>query len=491
VAGTAAPPVAASLQDGWEKGLAAGGASPAGDRGQVAAPCEVVFRQDPSVYDGQFANNAWLQELPKPLSRLTWGNAAIVSPATARRLVPGEVLRNWPGTTAGEHGRVYGDVIEIAFRGRKPLALPVWIQAGHPDDTITLHLGHGRPRGGRVAEGIGEDVAPLRTSDAFWIAPGAAVRKTGKTAALACVQFHQMMEGRDLVREGTISQFQDRPAAVTASPHHGEGDPDAPLPSLYPGHAYDGYRWAMAIDVAACVGCQACVIACQAENNIPVVGRQEVLRGREMHWIRVDQYFAGPEGEHAWPPAASPERPTEAFFQPVPCMHCENAPCEVVCPVAATAHSSDGLNDMVYNRCVGTRYCANNCPYKVRRFNYFQYSDVATEPLQLLHNPDVTVRSRGVMEKCTYCVQRIRQAEIAAEKEGRRIRDGEVQTACQAVCPAQAITFGDLNTPGGSEVRRWREESRRNYGLLAEVNTQPRTTYLAAIRNPNPELHNV
>jgi molybdopterin-containing oxidoreductase family iron-sulfur binding subunit len=277
------------------------------------------------------------------------------------------------------------------------------------------------------------------------------------------------MEGRDLVRAKNIEEYR-KTLGVPEKESHGEG----PEPSLYPGYKYEGYAWGMAIDTNACIGCNACVVACQAENNIPVIGKTEVTRGREMHWLRIDRYYKG-----------SPDNP-ETYHQPVPCMHCENAPCELVCPVAATSHSHEGLNDMVYNRCVGTRYCSNNCPYKVRRFNFFQYSDFATPSLKGLRNPDVTVRSRGVMEKCTYCVQRINAARIEAEKENRRVRDGEIVTACQGACPTQAIVFGDINERA-SVVARMKSEP-LNYGLLTELNTRPRTTYLARLRNPNPEI---
>jgi molybdopterin-containing oxidoreductase family iron-sulfur binding subunit len=277
------------------------------------------------------------------------------------------------------------------------------------------------------------------------------------------------MEGRQLVRLASLEEFRENPAFAREL---GEEPPKSL--SLYPERKYEGYAWGMAIDLNACVGCNACVVACQAENNIPIVGKTEVMRGREMHWLRIDRYYRG-----------SPDDP-EIYFQPVPCMHCENAPCEVVCPVSATVHSAEGLNDMVYNRCVGTRYCSNNCPYKVRRFNFLQYSDWETPSLKLMRNPNVTVRSRGVMEKCTYCVQRINAARIQSEKENRSVRDGEIQTACQQACPAEAIIFGNINDRHG-RVAKLKAEP-RNYALLGELNTRPRTTYLAAVRNPNPEI---
>jgi molybdopterin-containing oxidoreductase family iron-sulfur binding subunit len=275
------------------------------------------------------------------------------------------------------------------------------------------------------------------------------------------------MQGRDLARSATLDEFRRRPNFAR------EEDPP-PDTSLYPGWPYENYAWGMSIDLNACVGCNACVVACQSENNIPVVGREQVMHGREMHWLRIDRYFAG-----------GVDNP-ETYFQPVPCMQCEKAPCELVCPVVATAHTTEGLNDQVYNRCVGTRYCSNNCPYKVRRFNFFLYQDWTTPQLKMQRNPDVTVRSRGVMEKCTYCVQRIQEAKIAAEKEERKVRDGEIKTACQQACPTEAIIFGDINDPQSRVAKLKREP--RNYALLAELNTRPRTTYLAAVRNPNPEI---
>jgi Fe-S-cluster-containing dehydrogenase component len=431
-----------------------------GEADSPSAGLELVFRPDPTLYDGRFANNGWLQELPKPLTKLTWDNAALMSPATARRLGVTTSV-GWQG---GPHGQVLTDLVDLAL-GDRTVRAPVWILPGHPDDSVTVHLGYGRVRAGRVGSRTGFNAYALRTSERPWFQSGLEVRKAGATYQLASTQAHHSMEGRDHVRAATLEEFRRKPDFAKRAGR---------LPSLYPEYPYTGHRWGMAIDLSACIGCNACVVACQAENNIPVVGKREVLRGHEMHWLRIDRYYAGP--------AESPE----TRFQPVPCMHCEKAPCEVVCPVTATAHSADGLNDMVYNRCVGTRYCSNNCPYKVRRFNFLQYSDWNSPLLKMLRNPDVTVRSRGVMEKCTYCVQRIRQQTIQAEREGRRVRDGEVLTACQQACPTQAIVFGDIND-GASRVRRMKE-SPLDYGVLAELNTQPRTTYLAEVRNPNPEL---
>ena len=440
-----------------------------GRTAQPAAPApaglEIVFRHDPSVLDGRFANNGWLQELPKPITKLTWDNAVLMSPATAERLK----FSGTPGGLGGEHGQVVSDVVELRYRGHSVRG-PIFAVAGHPDDCVTVHLGYGRLRAGRLGTGAGFNAYAIRTSEALWHGGGLELAGAGERYSLACTQYHHLMEGRDMIRAVTRDEFVRDPASVR------EGDETPPRTiTLYPAdHKYDGYKWGMAIDVNACTGCNACVVGCQAENNIPIVGKDQVLRGREMHWIRVDSYHRGP--------AARPE----TYFQPVPCMHCEDAPCEVVCPVGATVHSAEGLNDMVYNRCVGTRYCSNNCPYKVRRFNFFLYQDWNTPSLKLARNPDVSIRSRGVMEKCTYCVQRINEAKITSEKQDRAVRDGEIKTACQQACPSDAIVFGNLNDPK-SRVSALQAET-RNYSLLGELNTRPRTTYLAAVRNVNPEL---
>jgi MoCo/4Fe-4S cofactor protein with predicted Tat translocation signal len=455
---------AADFEAWWRKsvhdGVVAGSAANVKSASIKQAPIEsaqsqaleIIFRPDPSVYDGQFANNGWLQELPKPLTKLTWDNAALISPATAQRLK----LQN-------------EQEIELRYGGRSVKA-PVWILPGHAAESITVHLGYGRTRAGRVAKDAGFNAYRLRTSSAPWFGSGLEIHSTGGDYPMACTQNHWRMEGRHPVRTGTIAEYKADPEFVQKM----EEAPPKTL-TMYPEVKYEGYAWGMAIDLGACTGCNACVVACQAENNSPVVGKDQVARGREMHWIRIDRYFEGDDLDH---PAT--------HFQPVPCMHCENAPCELVCPVAATTHSSEGLNDMVYNRCVGTRYCSNNCPYKVRRFNFFLYSDFVTESVKLQKNPDVTVRSRGVMEKCTYCVQRINAAKIEAEKQDRPVRDGEIQTACQQSCPSQAIEFGNINDKGSRVAKLKAEEL--NYSLLGELNTRPRTTYLASLRNPNPGM---
>jgi Fe-S-cluster-containing dehydrogenase component len=339
---------------------------------------------------------------------------------------------------------------------------------GHAEDSITVHLGYGRTQAGRVGTGTGFNAYTLRTTETPWFGAGLNVSQTGEQYQLAGTQLHYSIEGRNLLRVGTVEQFRANPDFVH------QMDAEIPKISLYPAFEYKDNAWGMAVDLNACNGCNACVIACQAENNIPIVGKTEVLKGREMHWIRLDRYYEGnldaPNTHH----------------QPVLCMHCENAPCEVVCPVGATQHDHEGLNTMVYNRCVGTRYCSNNCPYKVRRFNFLQYTDLDSESLKLQRNPNVSVRARGVMEKCTYCVQRISAARITAKEEQREIRDGEVVTACQAACPTQAIVFGNLNDPNSRVAQL--KASPLNYGLLTELNTHPRTTYLAKLSNPNPEL---
>jgi Fe-S-cluster-containing dehydrogenase component len=383
------------------------------------------------------------------LTKLTWDNAALISPALAERLI-----------LASE------EMVELRYRGRSMHA-PVWILPGHPDNCVTVTLGYGRTRTGHVGAGTGFNAYALRTSDAPWFGGDLTIRKTGKHYPLATTQHHSRMEGRYILRVGTLAEYRTNPSFAQQV---------LPAASLYPELKYKGYQWAMVINLNACIGCSACTIACQAENNIPIVGKEEVGRGREMHWIRVDRYYQG-----------LPDTP-ETYFQPVPCMHCEQAPCEPVCPVEASVHDSEGLNVQVYNRCIGTRFCSNNCPYKVRRFNWLQYSSNIPS-LMAQKNPEVTVRDLGMMEKCTYCVQRINAARIEAEKEGRRIRDGEVVTACQAACPTEAIAFGDLNDPE-SRVRQLKA-SPLNYALLAELNTRPRTTYLAKLTNPNPEIGEV
>jgi molybdopterin-containing oxidoreductase family iron-sulfur binding subunit len=439
IPGTAFAPKVVTLQSG---GPAPAAPSPG---------LEVVFRPDPSVYDGRFANNGWLQELPKWLTKLTWDNAALLSPGTADRL-----------------NLVSGDVVEVK-QGSNTLRIPVWLAPGHASDTITIHLGYGRERAGRIGTGIGFGVNALRTSGSPDALSGIDVIKTGDSYPLVSTQDHWSLEGRNLVRVATVEQFQQDPNFAAKQEHQ-------PLVGLtmFENRKYDGYAWGMAIDQNVCTGCNSCVVACQAENNVPVVGKSQVANGREMHWLRIDRYYSG-----------DLENP-DTYHQPMPCQQCESAPCEVVCPVAATVHSDEGLNDMVYNRCVGTRYCSNNCPYKVRRFNFLLYSDWETSTFKLARNPDVTVRSRGVMEKCTYCVQRINLARVSSKLEDRQIRDGEVLTACQSSCPTNAIVFGNINDPASAVSRL--KASPLNYPLLAELNTRPRTTYLAIVRNPNTEL---
>ena len=416
---------------------------------------EIAFRCDPRVYDGSFANNAWLQELPDPLTKIAWDNAAIVSPATAAKL-----------------GADTGDVVNLELHGRQ-LRAPVFLLPGHADDAITLRLGYGRKGAEEIARGVGANGYLLRTRGAPCADGPVKVERVLDGAGhpehhdLPSTQMHWRLEGREIIRQATIDAYRGNPDFTSAQ--------SSRQPSLYDRYDYStGDQWAMTVDLSKCIGCGACVVACQAENNIPVVGREGVVDSREMHWLRIDRYFTGQEGE------------PEAVMQPMLCQHCEKAPCEYVCPVNATVHSKDGLNEMVYNRCVGTRFCSNNCPYKVRRFNWFDYNREIAETVQMAKNPDVTVRERGVMEKCTFCVQRIRRAQINAQIEDRGVKDGEVVTACQQACPTQAIIFGSYTDPDSNIVRSLLEQ--RSYAVLHELGTEPRVRYLARITNPNPAL---
>ena len=423
---------------------------------------ELLITADSAVHDGRWADNAWLQEMPDFATKVVWDNVASFAPSTAEAL-----------------GIAHGDLVELEWRGRRR-TLPAYVLPGQATHTVVVTLGYGGSHGGRVSQGVGVDVYPLRPHDAPHGGRGVTVRKTGDTHALACTQDHhaidpigyQERESRvgSLVREGELEHYREHPEFVD---HLGIHHP--PLKSLWEEKPYDtGHKWGMSIDLSRCTGCNACQIACQSENNIPVVGKQEVGYSREMHWIRVDRYFQG-----------DPDDPRVAS-QPVACVHCEMAPCESVCPVAATVHTEEGLNAMVYNRCVGTRYCANNCPYKVRRFNFFNNIEDMPETEKLRANPEVSLRARGVMEKCSYCVQRIQDAKITAGNERRPLRDGEITPACAQTCPTDAIVFGDLND-AQSRVSKLRAE-KRSYDLLAYLNIKPRTSYLARIRNPHPSL---
>ena len=420
MAGTALPAMNIAAGTNFAKPSGAQNTAPS------ASDVEISFRPDPSIFDGRFANNGWLQETPKPNTRLTWDNAAMISPATAQHLSV---------TT--------GDYVKLQLSGHETKA-GIMIVPGHADNSITLHLGYGRRRAGKVGTGPGFNANFIRTSAAPWATSGLRVEKTGEEYYFAVTQHQYIIDRkgesseeesnaafhRDLIQVATLEEFRANPDFAK--------DPKIEAAkglSLYPGFKYDGYAWGMSIDLNKCVGCNACVVACQSENNIAVVGKEQVLRGRAMHWIRVDTYFRG-----------GLENP-EMYYEPMPCMQCENAPCEVVCPVGATTHSPEGLNEMTYNRCVGTRYCSNNCPYKVRRFNFLLFSDWQTPSLYGVRNPNVTVRSRGVMEKCTYCVQRINAAKIHSEEANQTIKDGDIVTACQGACPADAIVFGNINDP--------------------------------------------
>ena len=456
---------------GASAGLAAAGS---------ASGLEIVFVASPALHDGRFANDGWLQELPDPITKLTWDNPALVSPKTAETL-----------------GLANEDVVRVDYSGRS-LELPVFLVPGMADGVVALTLGYGRSLAGRIGSGVGFDAFKVRDSKAPGFDSGVTLSKVARTYPLSATQEHGSMEGRPLVRESTLTELRSASAKATAdksAPESAHAEDSKPAPkkgagpgtlgvfpehtphfSLWNPHTYDrGHQWGMTIDLNSCIGCNACMVACQSENNIPVVGKIQVKNGREMHWIRVDRYFAG-----------DPTGDAEIVFQPIPCMHCEDAPCEQVCPVAATVHDGEGLNVMVYNRCIGTRYCSNNCPYKVRRFNFFNFTKDTPDSLKLAMNPDVTVRARGVMEKCTYCTQRINRVKIDARLAARELRDGDVKTACQQACPTSAIEFGDLRD-SSSRVAKAKADP-RNYALLEELNTKPRTTYLTKVRNPNPEI---
>ncbi len=424
---------------------------------------EIVFKTSSSLFDGRFSNNGWLQETPDPITKLSWDNAALLSHSTAKEL--------------GVNNR---DIISLKKNGYS-VELPVWIMPGHADQSISVELGYGRTSSGRVGNGVGENTYALRELNALWRSDNVKISKTSKTTVLACTQDHHGLDTEKLaadaiqkrlpaiVRESTLEDYKENPNFVN------EHDSAIPLVSMWDEVNYDsGPQWGMTIDLNVCTGCNACSVSCQGENNIPIVGKDQVEKGREMSWIRLDRYYSG-----------DMDNP-DMVIQPVNCQHCEMAPCEQVCPVSATTHSEDGLNSMTYNRCVGTRYCANNCPYKVRRFNFHNFTKDLPEIVQMVQNPDVTVRFRGVMEKCTFCVQRITQAKITANNEGRSIQDGEVSTACQQSCPSDAIIFGDITDPD-SQISALRKQNRM-YALLGEINTQPRVTYLAKLRNPNPDL---
>jgi molybdopterin-containing oxidoreductase family iron-sulfur binding subunit len=444
---------------------------------------EISIKPDATLFDGRFANNGWLQELPEPMTKITWDNVALMSPSTAESL-----------GLPPEQSFKSNDVPTVRIStGNSTIEIAAWVLPGHADNSITLTAGYGRNNVGRVADGVGVDVYPLRTSEAMFNQP-ASVERTGSMYEIACVQDHNNIEGRDMVRGATLEEYRENPDFATYKSIHGyevpgkkealaEGDERGPISLFEEQYGPDHQpQWGMAIDLNACFGCGVCTIACQAENNIPVIGKREVGRRRIMHWIRTDRYF---EGDRDNP---------KVYHQPVPCMHCELAPCEQVCPVAATTHSEDGMNQMTYNRCIGTRYCANNCPFKVRRFNFFNYTKeyltTGDDPeiIQMAMNPDVTVRFRGVIEKCSYCVQRVNSAKIKSKiaTGSKKPEDGAVQTACQQACPANAITFGDL-TDQNSVVSQHKQND-RNYVMLEEMNVRPRTSYLAKLRNTNSEL---
>ncbi len=416
-----------------------------------SARLEIVF-QPSLLYDGRFANNGWLQELPEPITKLVWDNAALISVKTA-----------------GKYNLENGDIIKLVV-SENEMEIPVWVIPGIADNSIHLPLGYGRKKVGRIADNVGFNTYKLFGGPGEMLIPGAVtLTKTDKKYKMANTQDHNRMEGRAIFREATLDEYKKDPKFAKEMVEH------PPLKSIY--HDYDyskGYQWGMVIDLNACIGCGVCTIACQSENNVPIVGKKQVGKGREMHWMRNDRYFRGDENN------------PEIVIMPVPCQQCENAPCEEVCPVAATSHDKEGLNTMTYNRCIGTRYCSNNCPYKVRRFNFFNYTKELPEVMKMLQNPYVTVRSRGVMEKCTFCLQRIKRVKRTAKSEGRKVHDGELLTACQQACPTGAIKFGNIIEPESTVARQ--KSTDRNYELLAELNIRPRNSYLARVRNINEKL---
>jgi MoCo/4Fe-4S cofactor protein with predicted Tat translocation signal len=445
--GSEVPPVAVAANPAALEQLA----NEARALGSGASGLELVFQPCAKLHDGRNANNAWLQELPDPVTKVVWDNPLLMSPGTAQTL-----------------GVEDDDVVRVDAAGRS-LELPVFRVPGMADGTLVATLGYGRRAAGRVGDGVGANAFLLRTAASPDLVVGVTATATGRDTHVVQTQEHGAMEDRPIYRQGTLAQYKAKPDF-----HRVHAD-EQELFSLWKEHEYsDSPQWAMTIDLNACTGCNACAVACQSENNIPAVGKDQVDRGREMAWIRVDRYFTGDPAEAG------------AVFQPVPCMHCENAPCEQVCPVAATVHDHEGLNVMVYNRCIGTRYCSNNCPYKVRRFNFFNFTKDTPETVKLAQNPDVTVRARGVMEKCTFCLQRLSRAKIDAKLAGRDPKTVQARTACQQACPAQAITFGNLADPKSDIVKA--KQDPRGYSLLGELNSKPRTTYMARVRNPHPDL---
>ncbi|HEX2612598.1 MAG TPA: TAT-variant-translocated molybdopterin oxidoreductase [Fibrobacteria bacterium] len=438
---------------------------------------ELIFREDARLLDGRFANNAWLQEAPDPVTKLTWDNALLVGPKLGESLgiAPYLLNKDATGTTLADYRK--RPMVRVTVNGAS-LEVAAWILPGMAEDTALLHLGFGRVHVGKVGEEAGFNAFALANSASPFAASGVKLEKIDRLYSLACTQDHWSLMGRPIVRTGDLAEYLEDPKEFASEEKWNEHPAEQSLWDEKVRGTYDfsqGMQWGMVIDLNSCSGCNACLVACQSENNIPTVGKEQVLRGREMHWLRLDRYFTG-----------DVEDP-QLEFQPMGCQQCENAPCEEVCPVGATVHSHEGLNDMVYNRCVGTRYCSNNCPFKVRRFNFFNYNNKHTETEKMRMNPDVTVRFRGVMEKCTYCVQRIQRARITAKNAGsERIADGAVTPACGQACPSGSIVFGDINDPQ-SRVAKLKAHP-RNYGLLKELNIKPRTTYLARVRNPNPAL---